>query len=111
MNEPARLVYVTAPDKQSAMDLARSMVERRLAACANVLGPITSVYWWDGTVNTEGEVALIFKTVEGRLAALTEALRQDHPYECPCVVALPISGGNPDFLAWLAAETKPAATP
>ncbi|OJX81172.1 divalent-cation tolerance protein CutA [Magnetospirillum sp. 64-120] len=111
MSENAVLVYVTAPDAETAARLAKAMVESRLAACANILGPITSVYWWGGKVNTEGEVALILKTTQGLEPQLTQALRQAHPYDCPCVVALPISAGNPDFLAWIAAETKPASTP
>jgi len=111
MNESTVLVYVTAPDGETAAALAKAMVERRLAACANILGPITSVYWWDGKVNTEGEVGLILKTRQSLLSDLTDALLQAHPYDCPCVVALPISGGNPDFLGWIAAETKPASIP
>ncbi|MCA1907563.1 MAG: divalent-cation tolerance protein CutA [Magnetospirillum sp.] len=111
MNDTAILVYVTAPDGEIAVALAKTMVEQRLAACANILGPITSVYWWDGKVNTEGEVGLILKTRQSLVPELTAALRQAHTYECPCVVALPITGGNPDFLAWIAAETKPASTP
>lgn len=111
MNDAATLVYVTAPDGETAAALAKSMVEQRLAACANILGSITSVYWWDGKVNTEGEVGLMLKTRQSLVPELTAALRQAHPYECPCVVALPVTGGNPDFLAWIAAETKPASTP
>lgn len=111
MTDQPTMVYVTAPDAAVAQDLARAMVERRLAACANILGPVTSVYWWDGKVNTEGEVALIFKTMASLVEELTQALRQRHPYDCPCVAALPIQGGNPAFLAWIAAETRPASTP
>lgn len=111
MSENAVLVYVTAPDSETAAALAKSMVENRLAACANILGPITSVYWWDGRINTEGEVGMILKTRENLVSELTKALCLAHPYDCPCVVALPISGGNPDFLAWIAAETRPASKP
>jgi len=111
MSENASLVYVTAPDGETALMLAKTVVERRLAACANILGPITSVYWWQGKLNTEGEVALVLKTTQSLVAPLTEALREVHPYECPCVVAVPIQGGNADFLAWIRAETKPASTP
>lgn len=111
MSENAVLVYVTTPDAETATRLAKAMVESRLAACANILGAMTSVYWWDGKVNSEGEVALILKTRESLVAELTQALCAAHPYDCPCVVALPIKDGNPDFLAWIAAETKPASTP
>ena len=105
MSEDTALVYVTAPTQDEALRLARLAVEERLAACANVLGPITSVYWWDGKLNQDPEVALVLKTRAGLVEALTERLKAAHPYEVPCVVALPIAAGNPDFLAWIRAET------
>lgn len=106
MSEESRLVYVTAPSHEEAMRLAHLAVGERLAACANVLGPITSVYWWDGKVNQEPEIALVLKTRAQLVDALTARITAVHPYECPCVVALPITGGNPAFLSWIAAETS-----
>ena len=106
MGDEQRLIYVTAPDHDTALSLARLAVSERLAACANVLGPITSIYWWDGKLNEDAEVALVLKTRADLVAALTERLCAAHPYDCPCVVALPIDGGNPAFLAWIAAETQ-----
>ncbi|MBR9970544.1 divalent-cation tolerance protein CutA [Magnetospirillum sulfuroxidans] len=111
MTDQARLIYLTAPDRATAEGLARTIVGERLAACANILGPITSVYWWDGKINEEGEIALLFKTMASNVPALTDRIRQMHPYECPCIVALPLEGGNPDFLAWIAAEIRPATIP
>lgn len=107
MTQETRLVYVTAPTREEALRLAHLAVSERLAACANVLGAVASVYWWDGRLNQDDEVALILKTRADLVAALTQRLRDAHPYECPCVVALAIDGGNPDFLAWIAAETRP----
>lgn len=107
MSEQVQMVYVTAPDHAVAVALAEAVVGERLAACANIMGAITSVYWWDGKLNRDGEVAMIFKTTTAHVPALTARIRQIHPYECPCIVATPISGGNPDFLAWIAAETVP----
>lgn len=109
MSDDVRLVYVTAPSQDEAVGLAEALVGERLAACANVLGPITSVYWWNGQLNHDAEVALILKTRAELVEALTERVRQLHSYDCPCVVALPISGGNPAFLSWIAAETKPGS--
>lgn len=106
MADDQRLIYVTAPNREAAMALARTLVGERLAACANVLGPITSMYWWDGKLNEDDEVALVLKTRAELVDALTARVRALHPYDCPCVVALPIDGGNPAFLAWIAAETK-----
>lgn len=106
MAEDVRLIYITAPSRDEALKLARLLVEERLAACANVLGGITSVYWWDGRLNEEDEVALLAKTRAGLVDALVERVRAVHPYDCPCVVALPVDGGNPAFLDWIAAETR-----
>lgn len=107
MTDDSMLVYVTAPNRQEALALARAVVSERLAACANLLGDITSVYWWDGKLNEDAEVALVLKTRADLVEALTERLRALHSYACPCVVALPIASGNPDFLSWIAAETQP----
>lgn len=106
MSETTMLVYVTAPNRDEALNLARNMVSERLAACANLLGDITSVYWWDGTLNEDQEVALILKTRADLVEALTARLRELHSYTCPCVVALPIAAGNPAFLDWIVAETR-----
>lgn len=108
MNETAMLVYVTAPHRDEALALARAVVAERLAACANLLGDTTSVYWWDGKLNEDAEVALVLKTRADLVEALTERLRALHSYTCPCVVALPIVAGNPAFLGWIAAETRTA---
>lgn len=110
MNSMARsggliLVYMTAPDLKVARRLARSLVEERLAACVNIIGSIDSIYRWKGTIERGCEVALVVKTRRALLARLTRRVREQHPYETPCVVAYPIIGGNADFLAWLRAET------
>lgn len=101
------LVYVTAGNRAEAERLARHAVGLRLAACANVLGEIRSFYWWDGGVQDEAECALILKTRKALFDDLAAAIRAEHSYECPCVIALPLERGLPDYLAWLAAETEP----
>lgn len=103
----AQLVYVTAPSLAEAEALAKLAVEGRLAACANILPGMRSLYWWRGKLESADEVVLILKTTDELAARLTAALTTAHSYECPCVVALPISGGNPDFLRWIADETAP----
>lgn len=100
-----KLVYVTAPTRDVALSLARAVVGERLAACANVLPGVTSVYWWDGKVNEDPEAVLVAKTRAELVEPLVERIRALHPYDCPCVVALPIEAGNPAFLDWIAAET------
>ncbi|MBC7907856.1 MAG: divalent-cation tolerance protein CutA [Rhodospirillaceae bacterium] len=107
MAEEFRLIYITVPNRDDALSLARILVEERLVACANVLGSITSVYWWDGKVNEEAEVALIAKTRATLVDAVIARVKQAHSYDCPCVVSLPIETGNPAFLQWVSAETQP----
>lgn len=103
---PQVMVYMTAADAAEAARIGRALVERRLAACANVLGPIRSFYWWDGKVQDDAEVALVAKTRAELVPALTAAVKELHSYQVPCVVALPVADGNPDFLAWIEAETS-----
>ena len=105
-----RSVYVTAGSPDEARRLARSLVEERLVACANVIDPATSFYWWEGKVQESGEAVLIAKTREDRVAAVIARVKELHSYTCPCVVALPILAGNPDFLSWIDAEAQPSGS-
>ncbi len=98
-------VYVTAADADEARRIGRAAVTERLAACANVLAGMRSIYWWDGDVQEADEAMLILKTTAARLDALMTRVKELHSYECPCIEALPVAGGNPDFLAWVARET------
>ena len=102
----AVFLYMTARDKTQAEDIGRRLVEERLAACVNILDGVRSLYWWDGAVRESSEAALIAKTVRGLAARVVARVRELHSYDVPCVVALPIEAGNPDFLDWIAAETK-----
>ena len=99
------LIYVTTGSRQEALDIGRALVECRLVACANVLGPMTSMYWWEGEVNEDDEVPLILKTRDGLVGQVIEKVKEMHSYDCPCVVSLPITGGNQAFLDWIEAET------
>jgi len=103
----AHLVYVTAPTLAEAESLARMAVEQRLAACANILPGMRSLYWWQGKLEQADEVVLLLKTTEVLVPALIDALTSAHSYDCPCVVALPIAAGNPEFLRWIDTETAP----
>ena len=99
-------VYVTAPVDE-ADDLAHAVVSRRLAACANVIPQMKSIYWWNGELEHGAESVIVFKTKRSLARALTDVVVDIHSYECPCVIVVPIEGGNPDFLAWIDAETTP----
>lgn len=100
------LVSTNLPDRQAALDLARSLVERRLCACVNVLAECTSVYRWQGNVETAAEVPVLIKTTAERYQALEQAIRALHPYELPEIVAVRIDGGLPGYLEWVGAETR-----
>ncbi|SCF50019.1 divalent cation tolerance protein [Micromonospora matsumotoense] len=99
---------VTTTDSRDAAEaLARSAVEARVAACAQVSGPISSTYWWEGQVENAEEWYVVFKTTAERYAALEEHIREHHTYDVPEVVLLPILAGNPAYLAWVSEETAP----
>lgn len=102
----ARLIYITTNGPEEARAIGRALVEARLAACANILDPMTSIFQWEGKVQEGQETVLIAKTTAALVDALTAKVRELHSYDCPCVVALPIEGGNPAFIEWIAAETR-----
>ena len=101
----AAWLYMTAETRDEAMKIGRALVEERLVACANILGPMDSIYWWDGAVKSETEVAFIVKTRATLVDQVVARVTEMHSYDCPCIVALPIEGGNPDYLAWIEAQT------
>ena len=103
----ALFVYVTASDLAEAQRIGRAVVEERLAACANILPGMRSIYWWEGAVNEAQEVVLILKTMPAQLEALTLRVEALHSYKVPCIAALEARPGNPDYIAWIAAETTP----
>lgn len=101
----ACLVYVTAGSEDEALAIARAVVGEGLAACANILGALRSVFVWEGEVRDDREVALLLKTSSARRDRLVERVVALHSYDCPCVVSLPITGGNPPFLSWIHEQT------
>lgn len=98
------LLYVTASTREEARALARTTVQERLAACGNLVGAIESFYHWDGRFEEGEETLLILKTHVSKLESLTQRLRALHSYSCPAIVAVPIQGGDPDFLQWVQRE-------
>lgn len=105
MEEQYCMAYVTAGDQEEATRLARAIVGDHLAACANIHGPITAVFHWEGQVETGPEYVVIFKTRRDLVPRLTERVCALHSYDCPCVATLPIDDGNPEFLNWIGTET------
>jgi periplasmic divalent cation tolerance protein len=100
------LVLTNLPDRAAAERLADIVVEKHLAACVNILAPCRSVYRWKGAVQHDEEHPMLIKTTTECYAALEQALRAGHPYELPEIIALPIERGLPEYLEWVAAETK-----
>jgi periplasmic divalent cation tolerance protein len=98
------LVISNLPDRESADSLARILIDQRLAACVNLLSPCTSVYRWQGSVEQASEVPVLIKTTRERYPALEAAIKANHPYELPEIIAIPIVGGSPAYLAWVSAE-------
>lgn len=99
------LVLTNLPDQGSARTLATMLVNKRLAACVNLLAPCRSIYRWRGEIESAEEIPVLIKTTTECYAALEAAIRAHHPYELPEIVAVPIDHGLPEYLAWVAAET------
>ena len=100
------LVFSNLPDQASAAKLAAVLIEQRLAACVNVQAPCTSVYRWQGKVETATEVPVFIKTTRERYPALEAAIRAHHPYELPEIIAVPLVAGLPAYLEWVHTETN-----
>lgn len=96
------LVLTHLPDREAARKLASTLIEVRVAACVNILGAGTSVYHWQGKVETAEEIPLLIKTTVARYAALEAVIRRLHPYELPEIIAVPLTQGLPGYLQWVA---------
>jgi periplasmic divalent cation tolerance protein len=100
-------VLTNLPDSESAFNLAREVVHLRLAACANVLSPVTSFYRWEGAEEQATEHPVLMKTTADRYDALEKAIRDRHPYSVPEVIAWPVSRGLAAYLDWVERESRP----
>jgi periplasmic divalent cation tolerance protein len=101
------IVLTTMPDDARADELARTIVEERLAACVNVHRPMMSTYRWKGSVERDAERQIVIKTTRDRVAALEARLRLLHPYELPEFVVIAVEGGSEAYLRWISDETRP----
>ncbi|HEU5282425.1 MAG TPA: divalent-cation tolerance protein CutA [Burkholderiales bacterium] len=108
--EPVLLVLSNLPDRQRALELARALVDERLAACVNVLSGCASIYRWQGAVETADEVPVLIKTRQSLYPQVEQAIRRLHPYELPEVIAVPVVAGLPAYLQWVCAETDTAVS-
>ena len=105
-----RQVSTTLPDRDAANRLGRRLVEERLAACAQVVGPVSSVFWWHGEVESAGEWYCHLKTTAARVDALIARIRELHPYETPEILAVPVVQGDEAYLRWIADSVADMST-
>jgi periplasmic divalent cation tolerance protein len=100
------LVYITCPNLNIAHELARGSVQSRLAACANIIPGMSSIYKWEGVLQTDQETILILKTRSSLVESLTEWVTANHPYTIPCILQIPLLGGNESYIRWLKEQTN-----
>jgi periplasmic divalent cation tolerance protein len=108
--ERAVFVYTSFPSIVEAEQTGRLLLERRLCACVNILPGMVSLYWWQGTIERGDEVVMLIKTRAGLAEAVRVAVRQMHSYTTPAILVLPIESVDPDYNAWLLAETQGEGT-
>lgn len=101
-----RVCLVTAPDLKTARRLARAVLLRKVAACANLVSGLESHYWWKGKLEKGKEVLILFKTTRARYSALEAIIRENHPYETPEIIALPIDSGYERYLSWISSSVQ-----
>lgn len=101
-----QIVFVTAPNRTVARKLARAALQAKLAACANLVPGLESHYWWRGKIESSAEVLILFKTVKKNLARLQKLIIDNHPYDTPEFVVVPLAGGSRRYLDWLAASVR-----
>jgi periplasmic divalent cation tolerance protein len=104
-------VITTTARRDEAEQIARAVIDARLAACVQIVGPVASIYRWQGAVETAEEWQCLMKSKRAVLPRLVEAVRQAHPYQVPEILAFPVLWGSADYLAWIDAEVKVEAGP
>lgn len=100
------MIYITTETEEEAERIASHAIEERLAACANIIPGMKSVFRWEGKIQTGEEIILILKSRMDLLGRITDRVAELHSFSCPCIVALPIADGNPEFLQWIEDETR-----
>ena len=106
MNTDICEVIVTAGDAETLVKLTRTLVDERLAACGQNIASIRSIYRWDGAVQDDPEARVALHTKVSLVPELTERVKALHSYDVPCVIALPVVGGNADYIEWVLSETR-----
>ncbi|WP_020564640.1 divalent-cation tolerance protein CutA [Methylosarcina fibrata] len=101
MSKAVQIILCTCPDQETAENIARLLIERNLAACVNILPGLTSYYRWQGQIESAQELLLLIKSSGARYSAVEAAILENHPYELPEIVAVPVEQGLPDYLHWI----------
>src|SRR4030043_674320 len=101
------IVFMTAPNKEEAAKIVRALLEERLIACANIMDPVASLFWWQGKIEEEKEVLVIMKSSETLLKRLSQRVTELHSYEVPEILAVPIVEGSPSYLEWMKTCLEP----
>ena len=101
MPDQVLLAISTFPDAETASRIAQTLVEEKVAACANLIPAVHSIYRWKEKIEAAGEVLVLFKTTEDRQAAFDQKLRSLHPYEVPELLFIKVDSGSPDYLRWV----------
>lgn len=100
------LVLTTVPEEKKGLEIARKLLEDRLAACVTVSSAGQSLYWWQGSISQDRECLLFIKTRASLFSRLEKRLKQLHPYEVPEILALPVDRGSAAYLSWVSGETR-----
>ncbi len=106
VNPSAHMIYATVSSRDEALKIAKALLEEGLIACANIIDGVTSVYRWEGNTETDTESVVVMKTAADTCEAALERISELHSYDTPCAVSYAMSGGLPDYLAWLISETR-----
>ncbi len=104
------IIFITAPEDEEAQLIARVLLEQRKAACVNIVGGISSLYWWESDIEHNKESLLMVKTRSDLLDEVIRLVEEIHSYEVPEIIAIPVAGGNSEYLEWLNSEVQPEET-
>ncbi|MBU4534918.1 MAG: divalent-cation tolerance protein CutA [Euryarchaeota archaeon] len=100
------MVYITTSSKEESTRIGKKLVQDRLAGCVNIQGDVKSFYYWEGNIEEDAESVLLVKTKTSKVEKIIKRVKELHSYENPCIVALPIINGSPEYLNWLKDEME-----
>jgi len=104
------IIYITTSNKVEAQKIGETLVKKRLAACANVIEKIYSIYWWKGKMERDDEALLLLKTKDDRIEEVINMVKELHSYENPDITAIPLIGGSKEYLKWIDDEVGQSNT-